>query len=97
MLATVITSHASDDAVESHWQWHYHVLLLMTLLRQRWSWHDVAAEATWLWRDVAAEATRPWRDISTKSCYATGVGIYDQSHDMRLESGCTYIISMYNG
>jgi hypothetical protein len=70
-------SHAGDDVVESHWQWHCQVLLLMTLLRQCWSWHDVAAEATWLWHDVAAEATRPWRDISTKSCYATGVGIYD--------------------
>jgi hypothetical protein len=47
--------------------------------------------------DVAAEATWPWRDVTAESCCVTGVGIYDQSHDMQLDSGCAYIISMYNG
>jgi hypothetical protein len=47
--------------------------------------------------DVAAEATWPWRDVDAESCCATDVRIYDWSHDVRPESGCTCIISMYNG
>jgi hypothetical protein len=47
--------------------------------------------------DVAVEATWPWHDVAAESCYATGVGIYDRSHDVQPESGCTCIISMYNG
>jgi hypothetical protein len=47
--------------------------------------------------DVAAKTTWPWRDVFAESCYVIGVEIYDRSRDVRLESGCTCIISMYNG
>jgi hypothetical protein len=46
--------------------------------------------------DVAVETTWPWCDVAAESCCATVVGIYDRSRDVRLESGCTCIISMYN-
>jgi hypothetical protein len=67
------------------------------LPRRCWLWRDVATKATWPWCDVGAEATWPSRDVSAESCYAIGVGIYDQSRDVQPGLGCTYIISMYNG
>jgi hypothetical protein len=74
---------------------------VMALPRRYWSWRDVAAKAAWPWHavagDVTVKATWPWHDESAESCSATEVGIYDQSRDVRLEPGCTYILSMYNG
>jgi hypothetical protein len=92
-----LSSPTGNDVVESHEQWHYQggigrgaILLprqlgygVMSLPSHT---GDVAAEVTWLWHVV-----------STESCCMTGVGIYDRSHDVRPESGYTYIISMYNG
>jgi hypothetical protein len=97
MLVMALPSPASDGAVESCWWLRYRVLQVTALLSWCWSWRDVMPEVTWLWCDVATVMIWSWCDVTVKPCCATGVRIYDRSYDVRPESGCTYIISMYNG
>jgi hypothetical protein len=97
MLMTALSSHAGDGIAESCWRprcrgdvGHDAMSLLRQLGRDAMSLPSHAD-------DVAAEASWPWHDVSAESCCATEVEIYDQSRDVRPQSGCTSIISMYNG
>jgi hypothetical protein len=111
ILKMALLSHADDGATKSCWWWCYRVCLATMLLSPagdsatescwwRRCWGDVGRGAMSLSShadDVATEATGPWHDVSVESCCAIGVRIYDRSHDVWPQSGCTHIISMYYG